>query len=158
MVTHAPTRPACRHARADSCRPAVLPARAQGAAQLDADLSAIQAVFGEYTSRPAAHFRECREAARLLGLPLSEAGGLLAALEAQPRAAKALLAPHGVKALNAEQAAVVLLQRLDLLTARGQGVTPAAVAMQQHAAQPAVQHVAAPAPGVAGYAGGGIEV
>lgn len=107
----------------------------QGAAQLDADLAAMSAVFGEYTSRPAAHFRESREACRLLSLPWSAAAQLAAALEAQPRAAKQLLAPHGVKALNAEQASVVLGQRLDLLTARPGSAGAAGVAAA--AAQPA---------------------
>ena len=78
----------------------------------------MSAIFGEYTSRPTAHFKESREACRLLQLPWAVAARLLAALEAQPRAAKELLAPHAVKALNAEQAAVVLLQRLDILTSR----------------------------------------
>lgn len=112
----------------------------QGAAQLDADLAAMAAVFGEYTSRPAAHFRESREACRLLSLPWSAAAQLAAALEAQPRAAKQLLAPHGVKALNAEQASLVLGQRLDLLTARpGSAGAPgvAAAAAAAAAAQPA---------------------
>lgn len=113
----------------------------QGAAQLDADLAAMAAVFGEYTSRPAAHFRESREACRLLSLPWSAATQLAAALEAQPRAAKQLLAPHGVKALNAEQASVVLGQRLDLLTSRpgsasaaAAGAAAAAAAAQSAAA------------------------
>lgn len=101
----------------------------QGAAQLDADLSAVAAVFGEYTSRPAAHFKESREACRLLALPWHAALGLLRQLESQPRQAKQLLAPHGVKALNAEQAGVVLMQRLDILTARSGGN-----AVQPHAA------------------------
>jgi hypothetical protein len=94
---------------------------AQGAAQLDADLAAMAAVFGEYTSRPAAHLKESKEACRLLTMPHDAAVELLAALGAQPAAAKQLLAPHGVKALNAEQAAVVLMQRLDVLTIKSRG-------------------------------------
>ncbi len=102
-----------------ACLPAWLRlAFVQGAAQLDADLAAMAAIFGAYTGRPAAHFKESKEAVRLLMVPHDAAMQLLSALEAQPRAAKQLLAPHGVKQLNAEQAAVVLLQRLDVLTRR----------------------------------------
>lgn len=155
-LIHPPTLPTQRHS--------------QGAAQLDADLSAISAVFGEYTGHPAAHFRESREACRLLGLPHVQAVALLRALEAQPRAAKALLAPHGVKALNAEQAAVVLLQRLDVLTDRsvpgqpavGSAATPAAAttpAMTAPIAPTGAPPVVAggygaQAPASAGYGGG----
>jgi hypothetical protein len=63
---------------------------------------------------------------RLLTLPPGAALQLLAALQAQPRAAQQLLAPHGVKSLNAEQAAAVLLQRLDVLGSGGAGATVAA--------------------------------
>ncbi|EFN58829.1 hypothetical protein CHLNCDRAFT_140664 [Chlorella variabilis] len=97
-----------------------------GAAQLDADLAAMAAIFGAYTGRPAAHFKESKEAVRLLTMPHGAAVQLLSALEAQPRGAKQLLAPHGVKQLNAEQAAVVLLQRLDVLTSRTGGSAVAA--------------------------------
>ena len=94
----------------------------QGACQLDADLAAMSAIFGEYTSRPAAHFKESQEACRLLGLPHAQAVQLLAVLQtaaAQPP--RESLTPLGVKCLNAEQAAVVLQQRLDVLTSRGGG-------------------------------------
>lgn len=130
---------ATAHAPSD-WRTRVLPTRVQGAAQLDADLAAMSVVFGEYTSRSVAHFQESREACRLLGLPWAAAAQLLGALEADPRAAKQLLAPHGVKALNAEQAAVVLGQRLDLLTGRpGAGAAAAAHQQQQYDASAAAQ-------------------
>ena len=100
-----------------------LPWCVQGACQLDADLAAMSAIFGEFTSRPAAHFKESHEAVRLLGLPHAQAVQLLAALQsaaaAQP--ARESLTPLGVKVLNAEQAAVVLQQRLDVLTSQQGG-------------------------------------
>ncbi len=36
----------------------------QGTRQLDADISALAAVFGQYTSRPGAHFKETKEACK----------------------------------------------------------------------------------------------
>ena len=97
----------------------------QGAAQLQADVSSVVAVFGEHTSRPAAHFKETREACRLLTLSLPEAVLLAAALGAAAgragsggggaEAARAALAGAGIKVLSEEQAACVLGQRLDLL-------------------------------------------
>jgi hypothetical protein len=36
----------------------------QGTRQLDADVSALAAVFGQYTSRPGAHFKETKEACK----------------------------------------------------------------------------------------------
>ena len=109
-----------------ACLPTAHPLALQGAAQLHADLAAMAAIFGAYTGRPAAHFKESKEAVRLLTMPHGAAVQLLSALEAQPRGAKQLLAPHGVKQLNAEQAAVVLLQRLDVLTSRTGGSAVAA--------------------------------
>lgn len=116
---------------------------AQGASQLDADLSAVSAVFGEYTSRPAAHFKESREACRLLGLPCADALGLLGELDSVPREAKQVLAPHGVKSLNAEQAGVVLCQRLDVLAARAGGGAVAAAAAAQAVAVAHAEQAAA---------------
>lgn len=91
----------------------------------------MSAVFGEYTSRPAAHFKESREACRLLSLPCADALGLLSELDGAPRDAKRVLAPHGIKSLNAEQAGVVLCQRLDVLEARAGGGAVAAAAAAQ---------------------------
>jgi hypothetical protein len=53
---------------------------------------------------------------RLLLLPSEQAAAVLGALQRQPGAAKEVLRPMGVKLLNADQAATVLMQRLDLLT------------------------------------------
>ena len=109
--------------------PSCLP---QGARQLAADVDAVVAVFGEHTSRPAAHFKETREACRLLALPLADTVELLVALDASHRsdggdagraqgngtaatAARAALAAAGVKVLTQEQAACVLNQRLDVI-------------------------------------------
>ncbi|GAB4820726.1 hypothetical protein N2152v2_007772 [Parachlorella kessleri] len=90
----------------------------QGTRQLDADVTALAAVFAHYTSRPGAHFKETKEACRLLLLPRQEAAAVLTALQRQPGAAKEVLRPRGIKLLNADQAATVLGQRLDLLTGR----------------------------------------
>eukprot|EP00887_Chlorella_sp_A99_P002654 scaffold6.g2654.t1 len=54
----------------------------QGALQLGVDVDAAVAVFGEHTSRPAAHFKETKEACRLLALPLSQAADLVSLLTA----------------------------------------------------------------------------
>ncbi|KAL4457702.1 hypothetical protein ABPG75_012567 [Micractinium tetrahymenae] len=121
----------------------------QGAAQLDADLSAVSSIFGEYTSRPAAHFKESREACRLLGLPCRAALGLLGQLESAPREAKRVLAPHGVKSLNAEQVGVVLCQRLDVLAARAGGGAAAAAAAAQAVAAANAEQTAQGAPAAA---------
>lgn len=97
----------------------------QGALQLGVDVDAAVAVFGEHTSRPAAHFKETKEACRLLALPLSQAADLVSLLTAArssaaarndaAAAAKAALAAAGAKVLTAEQAACVLGQRLDII-------------------------------------------
>jgi hypothetical protein len=82
-----------------------------GALQAEADCAALQRVFAGCTARPAAHFKESREACRLLLLDPGAAAQLAAALgEGRGEA----LAGSGVRALNAEQAASVLAQRLDL--------------------------------------------
>lgn len=53
---------------------------------------------------------------RLLLLPRDQAAAVLSALQRQPGAAKEVLRPMGVKLLSVDQAATVLMQRLDLLT------------------------------------------
>ena len=71
------------------------------------------AVFGEFTPRTAAHFKESKEACRLLRLPRDHAAHLAAALGTVAGAAPALAAA-GVKVLAAQQAGCVLGRRLDL--------------------------------------------
>lgn len=85
----------------------------QGAAHLEADLDAVVAVFGEFTPRPAAHFKESKEACRLLRLPRAAAAQLAGALGSVAGAGPALAAA-GVRVLNAQQASCVLGRRLDL--------------------------------------------
>lgn len=87
---------------------------AQGALQAAADCDALVAVFVRCTSRPAAHFKESKEACKLLLMPSSEATQLLSTLVHEARGAGEVLVAHGVRALNAEQAASVLARRLDL--------------------------------------------
>ena len=86
----------------------------EGAVQLEYDLDALIGVFGGCTARPAAHFKESKEACKLLKLGQEEAAGLYAALYNGGAEAQAAVVAAGFKALNAEQAASVLMHRADL--------------------------------------------
>jgi hypothetical protein len=84
----------------------------QGAQQLEADVSAICNVFRAYTAKPAAHFRESWESARLLSaetqLMVEGLTGLHADASRMPEAFRRL----GVVRLTPMQAAHVLDRRL----------------------------------------------
>uniref|UniRef100_A0A1D1ZRM1 RAD50-interacting protein 1 n=2 Tax=Auxenochlorella protothecoides TaxID=3075 RepID=A0A1D1ZRM1_AUXPR len=84
----------------------------QGAWLFHADIGALTSIFGEWTANPDAHFKETREACRLLTLPRHEAGDLLAKLGGQGSRKGEPLAT--LSALNAQQALCVLGQRLDI--------------------------------------------
>jgi RAD50-interacting protein 1 len=85
----------------------------QGAEQLNYDVDALIGVFGACTSRPAAHFKESKEACKLLMMKKEEAQIVLAAVHGAggPEA----LVAAGIKALNAEQVGSVLARREDLM-------------------------------------------
>ena len=85
----------------------------QGAQQLATDVSAITDVFLRFTHKPAAHFREITEAARLLTADealASEAARQLGAGPSDQMAAA--LQPLGIVRLTPSQAAHVLAQRI----------------------------------------------
>jgi hypothetical protein len=94
----------------------------QGAEQLACDCDVLLAVFGQFTARPAAHFKEMGDACKLLRVGTDDALQLLKSIKRRGQgsevAVRALQA-IGVRTLNAEQAAVVLTQRLDLVARRG---------------------------------------
>jgi hypothetical protein len=83
----------------------------QGAEQLSYDVDALIGVFAACTSRPAAHFKESKEACKLLKMKKEEAQMLLAAVHSGGGWQDAA----GIKALNAEQVGSVLARRVDLL-------------------------------------------
>lgn len=70
----APPYPICPHPHSRPTSSTRTP-RPQGSRQFDADVSALAAVFGEYTSRPAAHFKETKEACRWAWVLSSGGGG-----------------------------------------------------------------------------------
>jgi hypothetical protein len=65
----------------------------QGAAQFQADVAALMAVFQPYTPRPAAHLRELAEAAALLTLEHDQAAAASRALGTLPQQARRLFWP-----------------------------------------------------------------
>ena len=81
---------------------------------MEYDLDALIGVFGGCNARPAAHFKESKEACNLLKLGQEEAAGLYATLYNGGAEAQAAVVAAGFKALNAEQAASVLIHRADL--------------------------------------------
>jgi hypothetical protein len=87
---------------------------AQGAEQLNYDVDALIGVFGACTSRPAAHFKESKEACKLLMMSREEAQMLLAAVHSG--GGHEALVAAGMKALNTEQVGSVLARRVDLFT------------------------------------------
>ena len=89
---------------------------AEGASQLDYDVDALIGVFSGCTSRPAAHFKESKEACLLLSIESGSAAQLMAALQSGGGGGGGAdaLASFGIKALNGEQATSVLYRRIDL--------------------------------------------
>jgi hypothetical protein len=88
----------------------------QGAEQLNYDVDALIGVFGTCTSRPAAHFKESKEACTLLKLKKEEAQMLMAAVHGGGGEEKQeALVSVGIKALNADQVGSVLARRVDLM-------------------------------------------
>lgn len=83
----------------------------QGLQQLSTDVDAVAALFGSFTRRPLAHFRELDEARRLLLLPPAEAAGLQAALQQEQggQQARQALAAINCTRLNDVQAMAVLM-------------------------------------------------
>lgn len=88
-----------------------------GAAHFEVDLDSVVAVFGRCTSRPAAHFKESKEACKLLLLAANDAAAAWRGL--QGREAAGVLGAVGIRSLNAEQTASVLGRRADLNGASG---------------------------------------
>ncbi|KAK9817674.1 hypothetical protein WJX72_000495 [[Myrmecia] bisecta] len=86
----------------------------EGARQFAVDCNALIAIFQPYTPRPAAHFRELKEATLLLVLPEQEAHAAANALHDAQHEAEimSLLKQLGVTRLTREQALCVLAQRL----------------------------------------------
>uniref|UniRef100_A0A061SJF9 Uncharacterized protein n=1 Tax=Tetraselmis sp. GSL018 TaxID=582737 RepID=A0A061SJF9_9CHLO len=87
----------------------------EGAERFAADCKAIVSVFKPFAPRPGAHFKELREACKLLLLGEDEAEALEAALdggEAGGEGPAGMLRALGIRCLNADQAECVLGQRL----------------------------------------------
>lgn len=80
----------------------------KGAQQLSADVDAVATLFGSFTRRPLAHFRELDEARRLLLLPPEEAASLQGSLVQGGQQGRQALARVGCSRLNEVQAMAVL--------------------------------------------------
>ncbi|KAL4536055.1 hypothetical protein Ndes2526A_g05602 [Nannochloris sp. 'desiccata'] len=87
----------------------------QGAEQLNYDVDALIGVFGACTSRPAAHFKESKEACTLLKLKTEEAQMLMAAAHGGAAVGQEALVSAGIKALNVDQVRSVLARKVDLM-------------------------------------------
>lgn len=84
----------------------------QGAQQLEADVSGVCNVFQAYTPKPAAHFRESTESAKILSADevLAEEG--MRQLHANPSTVPEAFKGLGVVRLSSMQAAQLLAQRV----------------------------------------------
>ena len=84
----------------------------QGAQQLEADVGAICSAFQTYTPKPAAHFRESSESAKILSADETLAEECMRQLQAKPAGLPDVFKRLGVVRLSTMQAAQLLAQRV----------------------------------------------
>ncbi len=84
----------------------------QGAQQLSADVAAVCSVFHAYTPKPAAHFRESTESAKVLAANESTAEEGTLQLHANPSVIGPAFKALGIVRLTPMQTAQLLAQRV----------------------------------------------
>lgn len=84
----------------------------QGGRQLACDVQTLLSVFQPYTFKPAAHFKELRDASLLLAMDPDALHTLKSALHSSDRGDAKQLKQAGVLRLSTDQAVSILEQRL----------------------------------------------
>lgn len=84
----------------------------QGGQQLACDIQTLFSVFQPYTVKPAAHFKELRDASLLLAMDPNALHALMEALHSTGDTGTKQLKQAGVLRLSTEQAMSIMQQRL----------------------------------------------